>query len=59
MLLSEKDLNDSRMDTIVEQVSACSLSSVLEQLRVDGLLAKMRASDDVSCTPRGQTVLSF
>uniref|UniRef100_A0A158R5M0 CID domain-containing protein n=1 Tax=Syphacia muris TaxID=451379 RepID=A0A158R5M0_9BILA len=58
MLLSEKDLNDPRLNTIVEQVSACSLSNVLEQLRIDGLLARQRGLDDSSLGCRGQTVLS-
>ncbi|VDK19718.1 unnamed protein product [Anisakis simplex] len=42
MLLCDEDLTDVRLERLIEQLSACSLSNVLEQLRVDGLIAKQR-----------------
>ncbi|VDM36755.1 unnamed protein product [Toxocara canis] len=62
MLLCEEDLTDLRLERLIEQLSACSLSNVLEQLRVDGLIAKQRPQSVEVITNRStknQATLSY
>ncbi|MFH4976341.1 hypothetical protein AB6A40_003050 [Gnathostoma spinigerum] len=59
-LLSDEDLNGAHVEDMVEQLSACSLSGVLEQLRIDGLISKVRSqNEDGLLSSKNQASLSY
>ncbi|VDN05694.1 unnamed protein product [Thelazia callipaeda] len=59
-LISEQDLADTNMESIFEHLGASTVSRILEQLRIDGLITRQRIpTEDLKYGWKGHATLSL